>query len=143
MTFPCAGPSDRKGSRPFSYFPLTKTKDCSQDLMLFPKLCFSMDNCHSPTCIDTIKVFLGNLPKDSAQWTTQLFTHGLETICLNLDCFWFFSFCDIDLTPLSTTRMKLAFFISLAAKFFSLGFLCALAKTVGVQPREEEVLGGA
>lgn len=88
-----AGPSDRKGNRPFSYFPLTKTKDCSQGLTHFPKLYFSMDNCHSPACTDSIKVFLGNPPKDSAQWTTQLFIHCLGMICLNqLDCFWFFSF---------------------------------------------------
>lgn len=122
-----AGPSDRKGNRPFSYFPLTKTKDCSQGLTLFPKLCFSMDNCHSPACTDSIKVFLGNPPKDSAQWTTQLFIHCLGMISLNKrDWFCFSLFCDMDLTLLSTTRMRLAFFILLAAKFYSLGFVCAL-----------------
>lgn len=88
---------------------------------------FSMDNCRSPACTDSIKVFLGNPPKDSAQWTTQLFIHCLGMISLNKrDWFCFSLFCDMDLTLLSTTRMQLAFFILLAAKFYSLGFVCAL-----------------
>ena len=70
----------RRGNRPFSHFPLTTTKACSRGLMVFPKLCFPTGNCHRPARTDSIKVFLGNLPRDPAWWTTQLlFIHDLGT----------------------------------------------------------------
>lgn len=40
---------------------------------------FSMASSRRPTRTDSIKVFLGNPPRDSAWWTAQLFIHSLRT----------------------------------------------------------------
>lgn len=74
--------------------------------------CFSMDNCCRQACTDSIKVSLGNVPRGSALWNTQLlFVHTLGSTDLPASDLTF-SFCAIDLRLFSSTTLRLAFSIS-------------------------------